>query len=369
MKRLSLFTLIICLLQGTLFAQFLTALPSGGNKKASVSERVGLTDVTICYDRPGVKGREGKIWGQLVYNGFTDLGFGSSKASPWRAGANENTTIEFSNPVKIEGQPLPAGKYGFFIAYDPATCLLIFSRNTSSWGSYFYDDKEDVLRVKVKPLVLDKSVEWLKYEFVNQTESGATIVLQWEKLSIPFNIETDYINDQLILFRKELRTDKGFTWETWQQAAQWCMQKNVNLQEALLWSDSATGKSFGGEKQFSAWLTKARLLEKLGRNDEANAIIKNALPLAGMLDTHLYARMLLQQKKTNDAISVFKSNYKKYPGESTTNIGLARAYSAMNDYKTALKYAEQALKLVSEINEKNNVLGMIEKLKAGKDIN
>src|SRR5215470_14834887 len=112
----------------------LTVLPSGGNKKASVSERIGLTDVTIHYDRPHVNGREGKIWGQLVPVGYTDQGFGSSKAAPWRAGANENTTIEFSNDVKIEGQPLPAGKYGFFVAYDPNECTLIFSKNSSSWG-------------------------------------------------------------------------------------------------------------------------------------------------------------------------------------------------------------------------------------------
>src|SRR6187431_661572 len=127
----------------------LTVAPSGGNKKASVSERIGLTDVTIEYNRPGVKGREGKIWGQLVHTGFTDQGFGTSKSAPWRAGANENTVIEFSTDVKIEGQPLAAGKYGFFVAYDANEPTLIFSKNSTSWGSFFYDMKEDALRVKV----------------------------------------------------------------------------------------------------------------------------------------------------------------------------------------------------------------------------
>src|SRR4051794_28694820 len=106
--------LLLCgmtLLSTANFAQItLTGLPSGGNKKAIVGERIGLTDVTIHYDRPGVKGREGKIWGQLIPAGFTDPGFGSSQAAPWRAGANENTTIEFSKDVTIEGQPLKAGK-------------------------------------------------------------------------------------------------------------------------------------------------------------------------------------------------------------------------------------------------------------------
>jgi len=180
MKKLLQFVLIAALITCTfpqhMLAQ-LTTLASGGNKKASVSERIGLTDVTVQYDRPGVKGREGQIWGKLIPVGYTDQGFGSSKAAPWRAGANENTTVEFSTDVKIEGQTLPAGKYGFFIAYDPAECTLIFSKNNSSWGSFYYDPKEDALRVKVKPVAADKSVEWLKYEFMNQTENTATIAL------------------------------------------------------------------------------------------------------------------------------------------------------------------------------------------------
>src|SRR6476469_11196958 len=110
----------------------LTVPPSGGNKKAVVGERIGITDITIHYDRPGVKGREGKIWGELIPVGYIDPGFGSSKSSPWRAGANENTTIEFSNDVTIEGKPIKAGRYGFFIAYDPNESTLIFSKNATS---------------------------------------------------------------------------------------------------------------------------------------------------------------------------------------------------------------------------------------------
>src|SRR4029453_16212512 len=100
-----------------LFAQ-LTTPPNGGNKKAMVGERIGITDVAINYDRPGVKGREGHIWGELIHTGFIDQGFGSAKAPPWGAGANENTTITFSTDVKVEGKDLPAGKYGLFVAYD-----------------------------------------------------------------------------------------------------------------------------------------------------------------------------------------------------------------------------------------------------------
>ena len=362
--------LLVCIaLTISLFSQIiLTTLPSGGNKKASVTERIGLTDVTIHYDRPHVNGREGKIWGTLIPAGYTDQGFGSSKAAPWRAGANENTTIEFTNDVKIEGQPLPAGRYGFFVAYDPNECTLIFSRNSTSWGSFFYDPKEDALRVKVKPVALDKSVEWLKYEFMNQTENAATVGLQWEKLMIPFKIETDYINDQLKSFREELRNSKGFQWQSWNQAANWALQRNVDLEEALLWADTASGPNFGGDHAFVAYATKAGILSKLGRNDEAAAVMKSAMPFGTMTDIHQYGRSLIALKKPKEALDVFKMNYDKNPNQFTTLMGMMRGYSANGDYKTALSYAEKALPLAPG-NQKAGVQGMIDKLKDGKDVN
>jgi tetratricopeptide (TPR) repeat protein len=347
----------------------LTVLPSGGNKKASVSERIGLTDVTIHYDRPGVKGRDGKIWGQLVPAGFTDPGFGSSKAAPWRAGANENTTIEFSTDVKIEGKDLPAGKYGFFIAYDPNECTLIFSKNSTSWGHFYYNEKEDALRVKVKPQPLDKSVEWLKYEFSDQKENSSIISLQWEKLSIPFSIQVDYIKEQLESFRRELRTDRGFIWESWNQAAQWCVQHNTNLDEALLWADSAMGPSFGGERSFTAWSTKAQILQRMNKGPEAAAIMEKALPFGTMNEVHQYARQLVGMKLNKMAFDVFEKNYKNHPNESTTVIGMARGYSAMGDFTNALKYANMALNMVSDQGTKTFVQGLIDKLNAKKDIN
>ena len=366
--------MIACLLAisfaASSFSQIpLTVSPSGGNKKASVSERIGLTDVVIHYDRPVVKGREGKIWGQLVPVGFTDPGFGSSKSAPWRAGANENTTFEFSTDVKIEGQSLPAGRYGFFIAYDPNECTLIFSKNSTSWGHFYYNEKEDALRVKVKPQPLDKSVEWLKYEFMNQTENTATVSLQWEKLSIPFTIEVDYIKEQVESFRRELRTDRGFIWEGWDQAAQWCAQHNTNLEEALLWTDSATGRNFGGERSFQAWSTKAQVLQKLGRGPEAASVMQKALPFGTMNEVHQYGRQLIGLKFPKMAFDVFKQNFDKYPNQLTTLMGMARGYSALGDFKNALKYAQLALPLTTDQQNKNNIETSIRKLKEGKDIN
>jgi len=347
----------------------LTTAPNGGNKKASVSERIGLTDVTINYNRPGVKGREGKIWGQLVGYGFNDLGFGTSKAAPWRAGANENTTIEFSAPVKIEGQDLAAGKYGFHIAVGPNECTLIFSKNSNSWGSFFYDEKEDALRVKVKPVTTDKNVEWLKYEFEDQTDNSSVISLLWEKMKIPFKVEVDYIKSQLESFRNELRSDKGFTWNAWQQAAQFCVQNNVNLDEALKWSEASISIPFIGDKNFITLSTKAQILNKLNRATEAEAVMKEALPLGKVNEVHGYARQLLTQKRTKDAFDVFKLNYEKHPNEFTTNVGMARGYSGMGEYKKALGYAQKALPQAPDKLNKENVERIMKLLQDGKDIN
>ena len=347
----------------------LTTTPSGGNKKAWVGEQIGLTTVEIRYDRPGVKGREGKIWGQLVHTGFADQGFGSSKAAPWRAGANENTTIHFSSDVKIEGKDLSAGTYGLFIAYDPNESIVIFSKNSVSWGSYYYDEKEDALRVKVKPVAADRNEEWLKYEFSNQTDNSATVSLYWEKLSIPFKVEVDLVKSQLEVFRNELRNRKGFVWQTWDQAAQWALQNNTNLDEALKWSDSATSPIFGGNNNFQPFATRAQLLQKMGKPAEADALIKTALPIANMQELHQYGRQLLSLKKNKEALEVFKMNASKNPNQFTTLMGLARGHSANGDYKTALKFARQALPLAPNPANKTNVETMIGKLEEGKDVN
>jgi DUF2911 family protein/tetratricopeptide repeat protein len=347
----------------------LTTAPSGGNKKALVGERIGITDITIHYDRPGVKGRDGQIWGKLIPAGYTDQGFGTSKAAPWRAGANENTTIEFSTDVKIEGQDLPAGKYGFFVAYDPTECTLIFSRNSSSWGSFFYDPKEDALQVKVKPVAMDKSVEWLRYEFLDQKENSATIALEWEKLMIPFRVEVDYVQQQVASFRRELRSDKGFPWNAWDQAALFCVQHNTNLDEALVWTNMAISAPYLGQKNFQSLSAKAQVLSALGKKDEADAIMKEALPLGTVTDLHQYGRQLLAQKKAKEAFEVFKMNYDKHPGEFTTTLGLARGYSATGDYKKALELLKKADGMAPDKSNKDNVEKMIPMLEAGKDIN
>ena len=361
--------ILIVLLPAFSFAQNLTVVPDGGNKKATLGERIGITDVTIHYDRPGVKGREGKIWGQLVHIGYKDLGFGTSKAAPWRAGANENTTFTFSTDVMVEGKALKAGTYGFFIAMGESDATLIFSNNSTSWGSFFYDDKEDALKVVVKTVPLAESVERLKYEFSDQKENSAVVSLIWEKLKIPFKIEVDYLKTQVESFRRELRNKEGFEPNAWVEAVNFCVEHNTNLDEALVWADYAIGGVFVGQKNFKTLSCKASLLTKLNRTVEADTLLKQAMPFANMQELHAYGRQLLRQNKPKEALEAFKLNAQKNPNVFTTNMGLMRGYSANGDFKNALKYARAAQLLAPDKGNKDALEKFIPMLEAGKDIN
>lgn len=365
-----LFLLAIFLFVSQSFSQvpYNSALPNGYTKKAVVSEQVGLIQVSVTYHRPAVNGREGKVWGELVHKGFVKQGFGPDNPAPWRAGANENTIIEFDNDVKIEGQPLAKGKYGLFIAYDAAESIIIFSRKTDAWGSFFYDEKEDVLRVKVKPQPLEKSVEWLRYEFGNQTPNSATISLEWEKLAIPFKVEVDALKQQFEILAAEAKNPRGFSWQGLNIAANWTLTNNYQLEKGLEWVNFAIS-TFNGGQQFQVLATKAQLLDKLGKPEEAAAIMKQALPLGNMNELHQYGRQLLAQKKPKEALEIFKLNHEKNPNQFTTLMGMTRALSANGNFKTALEFAMNALPLAPNEVNKQAVQAMILKLKEGKDVN
>ena len=170
----------------------------GLNPRATISEEVGITSITIKYSRPGVKGREGKIWGGVVANGFGTFSFIKDRMTgPWRAGSNEAAVITFEHDVRVEGKDLKAGSYALFMTMDTDSVILIFSRQAEAWGSFYYKPDLDVLRVSVKPVLLNKSAEWLKYEFIEHKEKSCVIAMQWEKLSVPFNVEV-YVDNIVV---------------------------------------------------------------------------------------------------------------------------------------------------------------------------
>ncbi len=369
-KYLLLSVLAITALLNQAFAQvpYNAAIPNGPSKKAVVSEQIGMTEVSIAYHRPAVNGRSGKIWGDVVHKGFIKQGFGVNNPAPWRAGANENTILTVDKDVKIEGQNLAKGNYAIFVAYDPAESIVIFSKKIDGWGSYFYDEKDDALRVKVKPVPLDKSVEWLQFEFANQTANSAAVVLEWDKLAIPFKIEVNALQQQFEALASELKHPRGFTWQALNVAANWSLQNNYELEQGLAWANLGIN-NFGGGQEFAALATKSLLLEKLGNTAEAESTIKKALPMGNLNELNQYGRQLIRAKKMKEALEVFKLNYNKNPTQFVSLLGMARGHSATGDFKQASEFAAKALPLAPNESNKKTVQGMIDTLKSNKDIN
>jgi tetratricopeptide (TPR) repeat protein len=349
--------------------------PNGDNQSSTVSQTIGLVKVTINYSSPDVHGpngedRKGKIWGELVHYGYIDQGFGTSKAAPWRAGANENTTITFSHDVSIGGKQVKAGTYGLFLEVQKeGAWTWIINKDFNSWGSYFYNAANDVVRVPTTPQEAAYT-EWLTYSFDDRKRNSTVAYLQWENKRVDFKIEVPNVNELYVAaMADEMRgTTIGFAHESYITAAQFCAQNKVNLEQGLTWAEAAVNDAFVGREDFNSLSTKAQVLNAMGRDAEAETVMAKAitLPTASVQSVHQYARTLLQAGKTEKALSVFKLNAKNHPEDKfTVNVGLARGYTAAGDKKNAIKYWETAIKNLPD-NQKQNLAfyeGELKKLK------
>jgi hypothetical protein len=375
MRTLLQFSLAISL-SGSLFAQYpaLTLPPDGNNQKASVTQFIGPVKVTIDYSSPAVHGpggandRRGQIWGKLVPYGMADLGLRGGKLSPWRGGANENTVFAVSDPVIVEGQPLPAGRYGLHFIPGQDEWTVIFSKNSSAWGSFFYDETQDALRVKVKP-AKHEYCEWLTYEFTARRPAEATAELQWEELAVPFGIKVENVNEIYVTkLRQELTGAAGFNPQAYDAAAQFCVKAGVHLEDALVWADLAIGSPFLGQTNFDTLSTKALVLQKMGRDADAGTIMQTAVhdPTATSIQIHQYGRQLLAAKKNQEALDIFKLNAERHGDAWPINVGLARGYMAVGEYKKAAEYAQKAVAQAPDPVNKKNLEAMAQTLAAGK---
>lgn len=356
------------------FGQFpgLTLPYSGDNQKASVTQFIGPVKVSIEYSSPKVHApdgtdRRGKIWGKLVPYGLTNLGFGNGKPGPWRGGANENTVFEVSHPVSVEGQPLAAGRYGLHFIAGADEWTIVFSKNSTSWGSFFYEDSEDALRLKAKPRKNDYH-EWLTYEFTSRRPTSATVELRWEDLALPWTIKVEKIEDLYISrLREDLRTTPGFSWQGWVNAAQYCVTANTHLEQALEWADVAINRSFVGQTNFTTLNMKGQVLAKLGRDGEAKTIMSQALrhPTATPAGIHQYGRQLLTSGKTAEAFEVFKLNAERHGDAWPVHVGLARGYAATGDTQKALEHAKKAVEQAPDPLNRTNLENMVKALSQG----
>jgi hypothetical protein len=320
------------------------------SQHAVIMQRIGITDITINYHRPLANGRQ--IWGKVVPYGQV-----------WRAGANENTTITFTDPVTIEGQSLEKGTYGLHMIPGEAQWTVIFSKVSTAWGSFSYKQDEDALRVNVKP----QSAELhnaLTYDFDDVKPDSTVVTMTWDKVAVPFKVGVN-VNDIVVAsIRKQIRGLNQYYWEGWDDAANYFLTNKIDLDEALKDEDL----SIQAEERYDNLLNKSKILDAMGRTQEADATRKEALDKANGLQLYFYARQLQAEKKADEAFAMFRTNAQKFPDYWTSHVGLARVYSNQGDFDNAVKEIQLALTTAPDSN-KTNLENYVKKLQSKQDMN
>jgi hypothetical protein len=320
------------------------------SQHAVITQRIGITDITVNYHRPLVAGR--KVWGGLVPYGEV-----------WRSGANENTTITFTDPVTIEGKSLDRGTYGLHMIPGADNWVLIFSKNSTSWGSFTYNKTEDALRVDVKPRAAEMH-EALTYDFDELNPDSTVVVMEWEKVAVPFKVGVDVHDIVEASLKTQLRGLTQYTWISWDDAANYLLAEKVDYDDALAYSN----KSIENEDRYDNELTKSKVLLAMGRKDDAVVAEKRALEFATPLQLHFYARGLQGEKRNDEAFAIFRENAQKHPNLWFVHSGMARMYCAQGKYDDAAKEMKVALASAPD-NQKVYVQGLVNKLEQRQDIN
>jgi len=320
------------------------------SQHAVVIQRIGITDITVNYHRPLANGRQ--IWGKLAPYGQV-----------WRAGANENTTITFSDPVTIEGQALDKGTYGLHMIPGENQWTVIFSKDAKDWGSFSYKQEDDALRVNVKPQAAEIH-DALAYDFDEVKPDSAVVTMRWDKVAVPFKVEVKVNELVTASIHKQLHGLNQYYWEGWDDAAGYFLANKINLDEALKDEDL----SIQAEERYDNVMNKSHILDAMGRKQDADVARNKALGMANALQLYVYARGLQGEKKQDEAIVVYRSNAKKFPDFWTSHLGMARVYSAQGDFDNAVKEVKLSLTGAPDAN-KNALEGYVKRLQAKDDIN
>jgi hypothetical protein len=320
------------------------------SQHALITQRIGITDITINYHRPLTNGRQ--IWGKVVPYGQV-----------WRAGANENTEITFTDPVTIEGQPLDKGTYGLHMIPGENEWTVIFSKTSTAWGSFSYKQDEDALRVTVKPQAAEMH-DALTYDFDDVRPDSTVVTMRWEKVGVPFKVSVKVNDIVTASIRKQIRGMNQYYWEGWDDAAAYFLANKIDLDEALKDEDL----SIQAEERYDNVFNKSKILDAMGRKDEAVTVRNKALDLASAQQLYFYARQLQGEKKQEEAFAVYRSTAKKFPDYWTSHMGLARVYSSQGDFDRAVKEVQLALTSAPDSN-KSNLEGYVKRLQSKDDIN
>jgi hypothetical protein len=345
LKLSTMFSLMFVLFVISITAQQNLTTPQA-SQKASISQRIGLTDIEVVYHRPAVKNRV--VWGGIVpYD------------QVWRAGANENTTISFSTDVMVDNKKVVAGTYGLHMIPTKNSWTIIFSKDNAAWGSFFYDEKNDALRFTVNPVQSDFQ-EWLLYSFDDLSANSTTLSLKWEKLSIPIKIEIDVNETVLANMEKELTGIPGFFWQGWNQIANYALGNNYNLDKALAWVD----RSIGINKNLTNMITKSFILESQGKTSEAETIKKEAFTLPGIDEAQVNALgyQLMGIGKVDEALKVFEKNTVDHPDSWNVWDSLAEGLLTKGDKVKSKQLYEKALGMAPD-NQKERIKGIIANIK------
>ncbi|MFI5156721.1 MAG: DUF2911 domain-containing protein [Chitinophagales bacterium] len=316
---------------------------------ANLTQTIGISTVTVNYSRPSVQGRE--IWGALVPYGWNkQLNLGAKNDAPWRAGANENTVISFSHPVKVEGHEIPAGSYGlFFVINKDNTGEVVISKDYKSWGSFWYNPADDMMRAKIDLRTIPQT-EWLTYDFVDLTKNSGELVLNWEKKQFPVKIE--YATDEMVMAnaKAELTNTVGFTPQGYASAANYAAQNKLDPHQALQWIDIALQNN----PTFANMNTKSQILNEMGNDAEADKIMANAMSIANENDLNNYGYALLGNKDYKKAIDVLALNTQKHPNSANAWDSLGEAYALSGDKANAIANFKKSLSLNPPANVKAN---------------
>ena len=355
-------------------AQNVTTPPSGDNQRSTVTQRIGLVTLSVDYSSPrvhlGGRDRRGHIWGELVPWGMVDLGFNNGKLSPWRAGANQNTVFTVSHDVLVDGHPLPAGSYGIHMIPQKDEWTIVFSKESTAWGSFFYDPAQDFLRITAKPEKHDYR-EWLTYDFPVREPDHARVELQWEELAVGWDVKVPSMNDlYLTTIRQELHNSQGFDRRGFETAAQFTLQANTDLDEGLTWINAAMTGPLSGDVGFTTLSTRYQLLDRLNRTEEAKKALDELAAMPGITAAQIHglARQLQIANKSNAAVTLYKLNAKRFGDAWPTNVGMGRAAALEGDNKTALEYFRKAAAQAPDDLNRRNLQGFVKTLEEGKPI-
>jgi tetratricopeptide (TPR) repeat protein len=319
LRRTLLLVLSLTVLAGFCHAQSaLLDLPRK-SQNAEVTQTIGITNVIVKYSRPLVNDR--KVWGGLVPYGEV-----------WRAGANENTTITFTDPVSVEGKPLDKGTYGLFMIPKEDEWTVIFSKTTTAWGAFTYKPEEDVLRVNVKPAASDFH-NALLYDFDQLSPDTAVVTLRWDKLAVPFKVSVNVPQTVEASLQKQFRGIQQYTWVSYDDAANYFLDAKADLPQGLKYVDT----SIQIEERYDNLMTKSRILAAMGKSDEAQKYTTMALQKADAAQSYQYARQLQRDHKQDQAFAIYKEMEKKYPNNFYTLAGQARLAVGAGNYDEAVK--------------------------------